>query len=49
MRKVVFCPQLVDVRVIVINTVATEMVKGDELFNKVSRGRLREDVARKYF
>ncbi|KAL2588872.1 hypothetical protein AAZV13_13G195500 [Glycine max] len=28
---------------------AMEMVKGGELFYKVSRGRLREDVARKYF
>ncbi|ESW20028.1 hypothetical protein PHAVU_006G174900 [Phaseolus vulgaris] len=28
---------------------AMEMVKGGELFDKVSRGRLREDVARKYF
>lgn len=28
---------------------AMELVKGGELFNKVSRGRLKEDVARKYF
>jgi serine/threonine protein kinase len=28
---------------------AMEYVKGGELFNKVSRGKLREDVARKYF
>jgi len=28
---------------------AMELVKGGELFDKVSRGRLKEDVARKYF
>lgn len=28
---------------------AMELVKGGELFHKVSRGRLKEDVARKYF
>ena len=29
--------------------IAMELVRGGELFNKISRGRLREEVARVYF
>ncbi|KAF7838157.1 CBL-interacting serine/threonine-protein kinase 6-like [Senna tora] len=51
--KMVKHPNIVDLHEVMASKskiyIAMELVRGGELFNKIARGRLREDVARLYF